>query len=285
MAALSVTTNALADDAVVEQPKVESSTTETTPAPSAEPTPAAPEAASTETPTAPAPEVAPAPVAEVAPAPVVEAPKPLPVPAAFTAPTLTLSQPKVADQPAAGKNESAEQPESFRIGALAGVGFPRPFSAEVFVKVKKLVGFGAEYSFLPNTSIAGANVKFHGVSADLRVFPFKGGFFIGARAGKQWLSADTTVSAGALGSMNESMAATTWFVNPRIGYLKTWDNGITVGIDAGVQIPISPTYDRDSDSEKYGVKTSMDKTLVSVADTLGNKVTPTIDFLRVGFLF
>lgn len=306
-AALSVTTNALAGDSVVEQP-VENTAAPTpasatpeapaaetpAPAPEAEPVadtsaPAAPAAApapAVEAPM-PAPAVeAPAPAVEApTPAPAVEAPKaPVAVPA-FRAPTLSLAQPRVADQPAGGKTESDAKPESFRIGALAGVGFPRPFSGEVFIKVKQVVGIGAEYSFLPNATFAGANVKFHGIAADLRLFPFKGGFFIGARAGKQWLSAGTTVSAGPLGNLNESMAASTFFVNPRIGYLKTWDSGITVGIDAGVQIPISPSYARDSDSEKYGVKTSMDQTLVAVADVLGNKTTPTIDFLRVGYLF
>lgn len=250
------------------------------PTPVAEPTPA-PE---------PVVEPTPAPVAEPAPAPVVEAaPAPVPAPFAsmprFESPSLGIAPQK--DVTAAPPKEQPASTETVRVGGMLGVGFPRPFAVEGFVKIKRVVGIGAEYSFMPNATFMGTDVKFNGVAADLRVFPFKGAFFVGVRGGRQWLDAKTTVTlnGGALGSINESMAASTWFVNPRVGFLKTFDNGITVGIDAGVQIPISPSYERSSDTSRFGVDTGVDKALLTVANTLGNKTTPTVDLLRVGFLF
>ena len=193
----------------------------------------------------------------------------------------------VADRPAGEAKKNDDSRENFRIGAIVGVGFPRPFAVEGLVKIKRYVAIGGEYSFLPALSIQDVDVSFKAIAADLRVFPFAGGFFVGAKVGKQWLSGHTSVSVDQVNAtFKEGAKADTLFINPRIGFLKTWHSGITLGIDAGVQIPINPTYERDSDAAKIGVAdSSADKTLVTIANTLGNKITPSVDLLRVGFLF
>lgn len=179
--------------------------------------------------------------------------------------------------------------EHLRVGPLVGVGFPRPFALEAFAKIERIVGVGAEYSFLPNMNILGAETSFKAVAGDLRIFPFRGAFFIGARVGRQWLDARTTVNLVRLGSFTESMTAATWFVNPRIGFLFTFDSGMTIGIDAGVQLPVNATYERAGPATSAGLVSAygngIDETLVSVAGALGNNVTPTLDLLRLGLLF
>jgi hypothetical protein len=181
--------------------------------------------------------------------------------------------------------EPSAKRERVRIGALAGVGFPRPFAIEAFAKVHKVVGFGAEYSFLPKMNAFGAETRFKAVAVDFRVFPFKNGLFIGLRGGRQWLDVKTTVAATPLGSSNEAMEASTWFVNPRVGVLHTFESGITVGIDVGVQVPIGASYTRSSSTSNVGTVNGAEGTLTMVANALGNKTTPTVDLLRVGFLF
>jgi len=219
---------------------------------------------------------------------------------ASAATLITLSCPAFAAEPAraAGpRSQAGERPpeaprgneerEHFRIGPLVGIGFPRPFAIEGFAKFERLVGVGLEYSFLPRTNVASVETSFKALAADLRIFPFKGAFFIGARGGRQWLSASTTISAGSFGSFVESMDASTWFVNPRAGLLFTFKSGITLGIDAGVQIPIQPSYQRSGLATDAGLasQTGVDQTLVAVSNALGNSTTPTIDLLRLGFLF
>jgi hypothetical protein len=185
------------------------------------------------------------------------------------------------------EKEKPEEREHLRIGPLVGLGFPRPLAIEGFAKIEKVVGVGLEYSLLPRMNIAGADTSFKALAVDARVFPFRGAFFLGARVGRQWLDAKTTITVGQLGSFTESMSATTWFVNPRLGFLFTWASGITLGVDAGVQFPINPTYERSGPATTAGVaqNTGVNQTLASVAGTLGNNVTPTVDLLRVGFLF
>jgi hypothetical protein len=185
------------------------------------------------------------------------------------------------------EERAREKPEHFRIGPLVGVGFPRPLAIGGFAKVERLVGVGLEYSFLPRVNVRNVDTGFNAVALDLRVFPFRGAFFIGARAGRQWLDAKASLQAGRFGSFTESMEAATWFVNPRAGFLYTFDNGITIGIDAGIQLPINPTYRRTGAATEAGVASQfdVDGTLVAVANALGNNPTPTIDLLRLGFLF
>lgn len=201
--------------------------------------------------------------------------------------TPAAAPPRAPERASSETREKAEEPEHFRIGPLVGVGFPRPFAVEGFAKFERLVGVGLEYSFLPRMNVMTVDTSFKAIAADLRVFPFKGAFFIGARAGRQWLDASTSVSAGPYGSVTESLAASTWFVNPRAGFLFTFKSGITVGIDAGVQIPISPSYQRAGAATAAGVTagSDIDETLLAVTNALGNKTTPSLDLLRLGFLF
>jgi len=195
--------------------------------------------------------------------------------------------PAATGERGAGERRGRDRTEHFRVGALVGVGFPRPFAIEAFAKLEKVVGVGFEYSFLPRMHVGNVDASFSALAADLRVFPFKGAFFIGARGGRQWLDARAAFSAAQLGAVTETMAASTWFVNPRAGFLHTFESGITIGIDAGVQLPIGSSYERAGRATSAGIaaQSGVDGTLVAVANALGNKTTPTIDLLRLGFLF
>lgn len=186
------------------------------------------------------------------------------------------------------EGRGADRPtEHFRLGPIVGVGFPRPLAVEAFGKIERLVGVGFEYSFLPNVTVLGADVSFKGAAADVRVFPFRGALFVGARVGRQWLDAKTSILVPRYGSFTETMEAATWFINPRIGFLHTFDSGITMGLDAGVQLPIHPTYERSGPATERGLgnPNNINQTLASIAGALGNNVTPTVDLLRLGFLF
>ncbi len=190
-----------------------------------------------------------------------------------------LSAEERVDRPSEQPRSSDEE-EHLRIGPIVGVGFPRPLAIEGLVKVERVIALGVEYSALPRTNIAGVESSIWALAGDLRVFPFKGAFFIGARVGHQTLDASTTLADSGL-AVTETATASAWFVNPRIGFLWTWSSGITLGIDAGVQIPLDASF---TTSLPAGVS-PIDSTVATVAGALGNGVTPTIDLLRLGFLF
>jgi hypothetical protein len=200
------------------------------------------------------------------------------------APPATKTSTKSPSDRPAGEKPPETDHDAFRIGPLVGLGFPRPFALEGFVKVGGVVGGGFEYSFLPQMTVSNVVTSFQALAADFRVFPFKGSFFLGLRVGRQWLDGSTTVTIGPV-SVPQGMEATTWFLNPRLGFLHRWGSGITLGIDAGVQLPIGADFHRSGLGAGTDATASVDKTLKAVADALGNKPTPTVDILRLGFLF
>jgi hypothetical protein len=168
--------------------------------------------------------------------------------------------------------------DHFRIGVLGGLGFPRPLAIEGMVKVEKTLGLGLEYSALPSLSVSGVETTFHALAADARFFPFQGPFFIGLRAGRQHLGGTGTLSANGVTAQG-SVTVDTTFVNPRIGFLWTFEPGFSVGIDAGVQIPVASNV---STSLPEGAVVSDEA--MRIARTFGTSVIPTVDLIRLGFL-
>lgn len=192
---------------------------------------------------------------------------------------------RVADPAADTKPADAEHNNGVlgpvRLGAFAGVGFPRPLSIEGMIKFDDLVGIGVEYGALPSMTISGVNAQLNAIAVDARIFPMRNGFFIGLAIGHQHLDINSTVSLpeGA-GSYTGDVTADTWYVNPRIGFLWTVRWGLTVGIDAGIQIPVSASLTNNVPSEL-----SEGQTAQNVATTFGKDALPTVNLLRLGMLF
>lgn len=192
--------------------------------------------------------------------------------------TLLLAASLGADVPSELPNKPRER-EEVRIGALGGVGFPRPVGVEAMLKIGRSFAIGAEYGTLPTMTVSGVNVHLHAYAADARVFPFGGPFFFGARLGRQHASTDATISYLSR-SYSGSATTDTTFVNPRLGFLWTFDSGFTVGMDAGLQIPISHT---SSTTAPSGF--ALPEGSTATTDYLGTRILPTITLLQLGMLF
>lgn len=172
-------------------------------------------------------------------------------------------------------NDASHRP---RVGAIAGLGFPRPLSIEALVKIDDYATIGAEYGVLPSVTIDGVHTGLWSFAADGRVFPFRNAFFLGLRAGHQHVGASTTVSVDSLGSLPETLALDSWFLNPRVGLLWTGESGLTVGAELGIQIPVSSSI---TSSLPLAYAPEAERT----ANTLGKTVLPTINLLQIGILF
>lgn len=182
------------------------------------------------------------------------------------------------ERPPADRPAESESHHALRIGALAGVGFPRPLAFEAMIKLGDTLGLGAEYGLLPQVDLGGVRTSMWSLAGDARIFPFRGAFFVGLRAGRQHVDANTTITVAPYGSATEALALDSFFLNPRLGFLWTWDEGFTLGIDAGVQIPVA-----------VSTTSSLPIALVPGAshtvDSVGGALLPTVDLLRIGMLF
>ncbi|HEY8040443.1 MAG TPA: hypothetical protein VIF15_11645 [Polyangiaceae bacterium] len=187
-----------------------------------------------------------------------------------------------APRPADNRDQDASRDaEHLRIGALGSVGFPRPLAIEGMVKLERIVALGGEYSVLPPVTVSGVRTTMWAVAADARIFPFGGAFFFGARLGHQHLSADASFTVATAGTISEAFTVDSWFLNPRLGLLWTSKPGLTVGIDAGLQIPFSSSQS----STLPPAALALAGGATSVPQTLGQSVLPTVDLLELGLLF
>lgn len=164
---------------------------------------------------------------------------------------------------------------SVDVGVLAGAGFPRPLAIEGVVGIDHLVLFGAEYSALPQVTISGVQTNLWAVAGDVRIFPTRGSFFIGLRAGRQHLGEQGSLTVASQ-TLTASQTADTTFVNPRIGFLWRWQ-ALALGIDAGVQIPVNT-----STSSTLPPGITPPSAVTTVTNTLSQSVIPTVDLLRIG---
>lgn len=176
------------------------------------------------------------------------------------------------------KESHEHQPEHVRIGAIGGIGFPRPLAVEALVKLERIFAIGIEYSVLPTVTISSVDTRAWAVAADARIFPFRGPFFLGVRAGKQRVDAAGSLTVSGR-SFPESYSVDTTFVNPRLGLLFTFRPGITIGTDAGVQIPLS-----NSTSSTLPDGRPETAEVNRVVTFYANKWLPTVDLVRLGVL-
>ena len=188
-----------------------------------------------------------------------------------------LAQPNATPAAPPPKDTDASHRESsVHVGVLGGVGFPRPLAIEGVLVFDRLILLGGEYSALPTTSFSGVQTSIWALSADARVFPFRNGFFVGLRAGKQHLGEQATLTVSSVGSFTGLNTADTTFINPRVGFLWNW-HALAIGIDAGVQIPLLTTT---TSNLPAGVTPPSGAT--DLTHTLSQSVIPTVDLLRIG---
>jgi hypothetical protein len=189
---------------------------------------------------------------------------------------LERSQPAAADARGTAEHPPESTPNRPRIGAIGGVGFPRPLAIEAMVLLGR-GALGAEYGVLPALTVGGTQISLWSVAGDARFFPFRGAFFVGLRAGRQHIGASTTVALGSHGSVPEELSFDSWFVNPRVGFLWASRSGLAFGMEAGIQVPVGA-------SVSSTLPLALAPQAQSTADAIGNTVIPTFDLLRVGLL-
>jgi hypothetical protein len=179
--------------------------------------------------------------------------------------------------PAEARGETPSPYPPLRAGAMAGVGFPRPLAVEALAQLWMHLVVGMEYGVLPNVTVRGVQVGSWTLSGDARWLPWRGPLFFGLRAGVQHVEAATTLPVTGLGNVSETLGLDATFINPRIGLLWVLRSGLVLGMEAGVQIPLST-----STTSTWPL--ALVPSLQGQIDALERSVLPTIDLIRVGFV-
>lgn len=172
-----------------------------------------------------------------------------------------------------------------RLGLLAGAGFPSAVSGQAQISLYDWVGVAASYGGSPAVSLpigpADVSLAQRSYSASLRLFPFRGAFFVGAGAGVNTLTGQSRASAQ--GQVAEaSMQTTTHFIAPEIGLLYRFPFGLAIGADVGVQMPFRAV--RDQSASLNGQSASVPEDLRTAMRSLENTPIPVVNLLRLGYV-
>ena len=230
------------------------------------------------------------------------------------------TEPGNADtEPSPSNKESASKDDEssgdiIRIGPMVGVGLPNLLSFGGLLKLTRYLGGGINIGLIPTVRVSyygQAKLNYQEYDVFGRLFPFGGGFFLGAGVGYETVKGtlsdkiDTsllpTVPPG-LSIPNpltyeSSGSVKTMVLTPQIGYLYTMDIGFSLGIDIGAQVPIAPsqikfqrlpvlptsTPKQIADQVNAQLVDPSDQKVKNTLQTIGRAPLPTIN-LRVGWL-
>jgi hypothetical protein len=219
-------------------------------------------------------------------------------PAAIAPPQVDASAGEKASARSAVPYQAQESSASglpVHFGATVGLSLPRPLDAQLYVRAFGFFSVGFSYSdfpsFVADPLLSAAGLKngqttvrldqFSAWEADLRVFPFAGNFFVGSGIGRQSFKSSVTQSTTLGGSYDGSVAVSTTYATPRVGYQWIVGPGVVLGVDAGVQLKLS------SDAQvtlPAGSPADMRAQADRVVDVFGNYPLPSMH-LRVGWQY
>jgi hypothetical protein len=187
-----------------------------------------------------------------------------------------------------------------------GVGLPSVLSFGGAIKLTRYLGAGLNVGLIPTIKISlygDAKLSYQEYDIYGRLFPFGGMFFVGAGVGYATItgsfksSHDVRAYQSVAPDLPDTLvveskgSVRTLVLTPQIGLQKTFGSGFTLGIDAGLQVPLAPSEIHFSTQlppevpqeviDKY-VKPNQEK-VRDTLETIGRATVPTLN-LRIGWL-
>jgi hypothetical protein len=175
-----------------------------------------------------------------------------------------------------------------RAGPVLSLGAPDGLRADLALRYRGVVSMGAGLGTLPSFPVPGMNAKVTRIGGDawVRWHPMRGAFFVGAGAGYTQLRGTMQMPVRAFRVTSTAQAdayAGDFYVCPQLGLQWVLPHGITLGFDAGVELPIAtrePTYA----ASQYGLVVPVNGT-GSVATAMhyaSKSAVPYVHLLNVG---
>jgi hypothetical protein len=202
-----------------------------------------------------------------------------------------------------------------RLGPMVGVGLPNLLNIGGLVKFGRYFSAGVNLGLIPALRISyygEATVAYREYDVYGHVYPFGGGFFLGASIGYvtvRGTMVDTLDTSGYANLLPANLvlanpltyqsqgSVKTMVITPQVGYLYTTKIGFTIGVDVGAHIPIKPSQVRYESQLTLPPNTPQpvaadiraslldpnDQKVRDTLQTIGRTPLPTIT-LRIGWL-
>jgi hypothetical protein len=176
-----------------------------------------------------------------------------------------------------------------RLVPTIGVGAPDGMRVGMFAKWRGLVAVGGAFSLLPETKVPGLEAQVTRASGEAfaRIHPFRGAFFLGVAGGYAQTKGEVTDERMAFRQVQQVTTrgyANAIYVAPHLGFQWLLPMGMTVGFDAGLEIPVAssePTFD----AAKYGLVVPIEGkgTAADATHWVASMPVPVIHILELGY--
>jgi hypothetical protein len=193
--------------------------------------------------------------------------------------------------------------DQFKIGPVVGAGVPSIISFGGTLKLTRFLGAGVNVGLIPKVQLnyyGDATLSYQHYDVYGRLYPFGGGFFLGAGAGYATVDGTVTRSfslAAPVGNVRYDSVGNvrTLMLTALIGYFHTTSIGFSFGVDAGAQIPIAPSQIEYSSSLSGNIPSAIrtmaeqqylnptDKSVRDTLEKIGRTTLPTVN-LRIGWI-
>jgi hypothetical protein len=167
------------------------------------------------------------------------------------------------------------------------LGLPTLFRFGLEGKFANILGFGAEYGFIPNISLSGVTLGLNSFQATAKVFPFRGAFHLGLAVGSQNFAASIPTTVGG-NTFILNASANTIFMTPVIGWKWVDSNGFFYGLDLGWQFALSSSPSITSSNPALlasAVGDSEYTSLNNLLSNIGKASLPLLTLVQLGWLF
>ncbi len=198
---------------------------------------------------------------------------------------VAIASPEVSD--------NKKPPSKFRIGPAVAMGAPSGFGGGLSVKLYRLVGIDARASYVPWMMVANP-VKLSRISYEggVRVYPARDAFFVGAAGGYAQLHGAAVDTVGSGTSYAQQVTARAGidyaYVRPELGWLWAFENGMTLGIRGGAEIPVWHAQPKATITTQEGVTNAAGKAgsggATAALSFVGTHAIPAVTLVEIGFL-
>ena len=171
---------------------------------------------------------------------------------------------------------------------ITALGLPLPFRVGLEAKWNNLFGLSFDYNFFPSIAFSGVSIKGTGWNLAARYYPWSRAFYVGAGFGSQTVSgSQPTVILTQTRNVGVDFKSTIF--SPQIGWRWVWSSGFFLGLEAGVQIPLSSTTTLVSDATAAEKLTPQyqqaEADVKKQGKAIGSQVFPQFALVQVGYFF
>jgi hypothetical protein len=152
----------------------------------------------------------------------------------------------------------------------------------VGVDVKTLgnaLGLSLDVGIVPKVHVGQVHVSWSDLSVGAKFYPWRGRFYLGARAGSRSFRASAQDTSTGLEAKAD---VTSTYLAPELGWRFVWDSGVYMGLELGYQIVLATKETLDIPGS---VDPTKQKDVRDAADQIGKIGLPILTLLQVGWFF